>query len=252
MLLPVRRVLPLALAAGGLLAASAAAQELTPDAPVRLTRGETVRLQRALRVRADGVIGPRTRAAIRRVERRAALAVDGRPDAMLLQRLGVRAASVFPSAVLRPAPVRDAPASAPAPEAPAAPGPGAPAAAAAMALQAARATVGAPYRSGGEGPDAFDCSGLTRFSYAHAGVDLPHSSFAQAELGTAVDRAAIQAGDLVLFDTAGDGASDVGIASAPTTVISATTKGVKEHEIFDAYWGAHFVGARRLSALPPS
>jgi peptidoglycan DL-endopeptidase CwlO len=79
------------------------------------------------------------------------------------------------------------------------------------------------------------------------GLELPRSSFAQYALGTAVEPGGVQAGDLVFFDTAGPGASDVGIASSPTTAISATTHGVREHPIGGSYWGAHYVGARRLS-----
>jgi hypothetical protein len=38
----------------------------------------------------------------------------------------------------------------------------------------------------------------------------------------------------------------VGLATSPTTVVSATTHGVMSHAIFDGYWGSHFVGARRV------
>jgi cell wall-associated NlpC family hydrolase len=79
------------------------------------------------------------------------------------------------------------------------------------------------------------------------GVELQRSSFAQYDGGTAVAREDVQAGDLVFFDTAGPGPSDVGIASGPDTVISATTHGVREHELGGSYWGVHYVGARRLS-----
>lgn len=115
------------------------------------------------------------------------------------------------------------------------------------AVTAAMGQVGTPYASAGEQPGGFDCSGLTRWAFAAIGVDLPHSSFEQYKLGTAIERAQIQAGDLVFFDSAGPGASDVGIATGPTTVVSATTKGVMEHAAFDEYWGSHFVGARRLA-----
>jgi peptidoglycan DL-endopeptidase CwlO len=66
-------------------------------------------------------------------------------------------------------------------------------------LQAALAQVGDPYVWGGSGPDGFDCSGLTSYAYAAAGVSLPHSSRAQSRLGTAVPRAELQPGDLVFF-----------------------------------------------------
>jgi cell wall-associated NlpC family hydrolase len=80
-----------------------------------------------------------------------------------------------------------------------------------------------------------------------AGIAIPRTSFAQYATGSPVARGAIRAGDLVFFDTAGPGASDVGIATGPTTVVSATTHGVMAHATFDGYWGSHFVGARRVA-----
>jgi cell wall-associated NlpC family hydrolase len=65
-------------------------------------------------------------------------------------------------------------------------------------------------------------------------------------MGTAVSSSAIQRGDLVFFNTAGAGASDVGIATSASTAVSATTHGVMAHPIRGGYWGSHFIGARRL------
>jgi peptidoglycan DL-endopeptidase CwlO len=71
--------------------------------------------------------------------------------------------------------------------------------AAGEAIRVALAQVGAPYRYGSSGPDAFDCSGLTSYAYGAAGVSLPHSSRAQSSMGTQVSRSELQAGDLVFF-----------------------------------------------------
>jgi peptidoglycan DL-endopeptidase CwlO len=100
---------------------------------------------------------------------------------------------------------------------------------------------------GAAGPDAFDCSGLIMWALRHADVDAPHSSFAQYGMGKRVGRSDIQRGDLVFFDSFGGGASHVGIATSPTNAVSATSHGVMRHSIFDAYWGPHFIGARRIS-----
>jgi cell wall-associated NlpC family hydrolase len=114
------------------------------------------------------------------------------------------------------------------------------------AVHAAEAQVGDSYAYGASGPGAFDCSGLTAYALRRAGVSLPHSSFAQAGTGTPVARDEIRAGDLVFFSTAGPGASHVGIATSRDTVVSATSHGVMEHSISDAYWGSAYDGARRV------
>ncbi|WP_309229970.1 MULTISPECIES: C40 family peptidase [unclassified Blastococcus] len=76
-----------------------------------------------------------------------------------------------------------------------------PGSAAAVAIQTALAQVGDRYASGGTGPDAFDCSGLTSYAYAAAGITLPHSSRAQSTLGRQVSRQELQPGDLVFYYT---------------------------------------------------
>ena len=117
----------------------------------------------------------------------------------------------------------------------------------AEAVTAALSKVGAGYASGAAGPDAFDCSGLTMWALARADIAAPHSSYAQYAMGSPVGRSDIHRGDLVFFDSAGAGASHVALATGPTTAVSATNHGVMTHPIFDAYWGGHYVGARRLA-----
>lgn len=75
----------------------------------------------------------------------------------------------------------------------------APSDAAGVAVRTALAQVGDPYVWGKSGPDGFDCSGLTGYAYAAAGVALPHSSRSQSGLGQTVARADLQPGDLVFY-----------------------------------------------------
>jgi cell wall-associated NlpC family hydrolase len=114
------------------------------------------------------------------------------------------------------------------------------------ALAAARSQLGAAYVYGGTGDGGFDCSGLTQWAMARAGITLPRTSYSQFGVGAPVVQSAIQAGDLVFWDTDGTGASHVGIATGAGTAISATTHGVREHSIGGDYWGARYVGARRV------
>ncbi|KQS73265.1 C40 family peptidase [Modestobacter sp. Leaf380] len=71
--------------------------------------------------------------------------------------------------------------------------------AAQAAVDAAMTQVGKGYAYGGNGPDAYDCSGLTTAAYAAAGVALPRTSSAQSQVGTPVSRADLVPGDLVFF-----------------------------------------------------
>ncbi len=106
---------------------------------------------------------------------------------------GPAAAAPAPAA---PAPAPAAAAAAPAPApAPAGGGSGA----AQVAVQTALAQVGDPYVWGAGGPNAFDCSGLTQYAYAAAGISLPHSSRMQSQMGSAVSRSQLQPGDLIFY-----------------------------------------------------
>lgn len=71
--------------------------------------------------------------------------------------------------------------------------------AAQVAVNTALAQVGKPYVYGAAGPNSFDCSGLTQYSWAAAGVSLPHSAEMQAGMGTPVSLSALQPGDLVFY-----------------------------------------------------
>jgi peptidoglycan DL-endopeptidase CwlO len=196
--------------------------------------GVTRAVQSALGLAADGVYGPQTRAAVVAYQRSHALTVDGIVGPQTLSALGVSG------------PATSAATSAPATESAATTTTSSAGSGVQAAVAAAMSKVGSPYVSGATGPSSFDCSGLTSWAMRQAGIAIPRTSFAQFGSGSSVSQGAIQAGDLVFFDTAGPGASDVGLATGPTTAVSATTHGVMTHAILSGYWGEHFVGARRV------
>ena len=81
---------------------------------------------------------------------------------------------------------------------PARPAP-APNARAQAAVDAALSQVGKPYQWGASGPDSYDCSGLTMWAWAHAGVSLPHNSGAQYAATRRVGPNDWEPGDLLFF-----------------------------------------------------
>ncbi|MGJ5750947.1 cell wall-associated NlpC family hydrolase [Streptomyces puniciscabiei] len=71
---------------------------------------------------------------------------------------------------------------------------------AAAAFSAAQSVIGSPYVYGASGPSSFDCSGLTSWAYAQAGVSIPRTSESQATIGTRIyDQSQLKVGDLVFF-----------------------------------------------------
>lgn len=71
-----------------------------------------------------------------------------------------------------------------------------------IAVRAALSRLGSPYVWGATGPDRFDCSGLTQWAYARAGIHLDRTTYQQIYDGIAVPRAQVRPGDLV-FPSAG-------------------------------------------------
>lgn len=68
-----------------------------------------------------------------------------------------------------------------------------------VAIDAALSHLGDPYVYAASGPSTFDCSGLTQWAYASAGINLTHYTGAQAVQGVRVKVNQLLPGDLVLF-----------------------------------------------------
>ena len=111
----------------------------------------------------------------------------------------------------------------------------------------ARRYLGVRYVYGGVSPrTGFDCSGFTRFVYAHFGdrrsrISRPRSS----ALGRSVSRTALQPGDLVFFD----GLGHVGLYLGGGMFIHAPHAGSRvEISSLSGWYSTRFDGARRLVA----
>lgn len=120
---------------------------------------------------------------------------------------------------------------------------GATSAAARIAVQFALAQVGKPYVFGAAGPDAFDCSGLTMASWAHAGVSLPHSALEQYNYGHHVSFDQLEPGDLMFFYQP---IAHVTIYIGDGLMVSAPEPGESVKVVPASAFGSDFVGATRL------
>lgn len=117
-----------------------------------------------------------------------------------------------------------------------------------IAVRTAQAQLGVPYVWSGASPSGFDCSGLTQFCYAKAGVSLPHFAATQFADGPKV-KGALAPGDLVFF-VGSDGTpaapGHVGIYIGGGRMIDAPYPGVdvRVDTVADA---GNYVGATRPS-----
>jgi cell wall-associated NlpC family hydrolase len=59
--------------------------------------------------------------------------------------------------------------------------------------------IGVMYDFGADGPNGYDCSGLTSAAWRAAGKSLPHNAAAQYSATTRISRSQLQPGDLVFY-----------------------------------------------------
>lgn len=110
--------------------------------------------------------------------------------------------------------------------------------------------LGVPYRSGGNSAETgFDCSGFVRAMFKQTvGLILPRKAEQQAAATQHIDRADLQPGDLVFFNTMRRAFSHVGIYIGEGKFIHSPKPGaeVRVESMGIAYWRHRFDGARRV------
>jgi cell wall-associated NlpC family hydrolase len=140
---------------------------------------------------ADGVFGVSTQRALMAIQRANGLIVTGAMNIATARLLGLTQTptntTVAPATTPAPAPAPAQPAPAPSPKA-------------ATAVAAALSQLGVPYQPYALSPGvAFDCSGLTAWAWAQAGVSLPHQSAMQFASLPHVAAADARPGDLLFY-----------------------------------------------------
>ena len=112
-------------------------------------------------------------------------------------------------------------------------------------VQEAIDMLGKPYRIGGKGPDAFDCSGLIRYAYKRVGINLPPMTEKQIEAGLTVPAADVLPGDLVFFRIKGEFHGGI-MLNKKEFVHSSKTKGVSVDSLESSYWRRSFFCFRTI------
>jgi peptidoglycan DL-endopeptidase CwlO len=92
----------------------------------------------------------------------------------------------------------------------------------------------APYGYAQDGPDRYDCSGLTMAAWRAAGKSLPHNAAAQYSATARISRSSLRPGDLVFYR----GLGHVGLY-------------VGSNQIIDAPHEGAYVNVRSINIMPP-
>lgn len=108
----------------------------------------------------------------------------------------------------------------------------------AKATRVAASKKGRPYRYGASGPRAFDCSGLTSYSFKRAGIKLPRTANSQYRKVRKIAKRNVRKGDLVFFG--GSRKYHVGIYWGKGRILHAPYSGsrVKVERIWTKRWSA--------------
>ena len=105
-----------------------------------------------------------------------------------------------------------------------------------------------PYKFGGNGIGALDCSSYVQKVYSIIGINLPRSAREQFKIGDPVNKEELSVGDLVFFRTYASFPSHVGIYLGNNLFIHASSKSklVTIDSLETPYYFKRFIGAKRL------
>jgi cell wall-associated NlpC family hydrolase len=119
-------------------------------------------------------------------------------------------------------------------------------------LEAAETRIGAPYRYGGSGPEAFDCSGLVAYAHRQAGIAVPRTAAEQFSSAIPVERRELRPGDLVFFRLSGRNVGHVGIYAGDDRFVHAPQSGghVRLASLENEWYRRRFAGAGRFYTAP--
>ncbi|MGJ7912097.1 C40 family peptidase [Neobacillus sp. LXY-1] len=115
------------------------------------------------------------------------------------------------------------------------------------AISVAKANIGVPYKWGGMSPSGFDCSGLVKYSFGKAGINLPRTA-ADMFYTKGYRVGSLQTGDLMFFaPTKASKPSHVAIyVGEGKMIMASSSKGVMITYTSNSYWKPKYIGAKRI------
>jgi len=105
---------------------------------------------------------------------------------------------------------------------------------------------GLPFQFSGENRDGFDASGLLVYVFGQFGADLPRTTAEQATVGTAVTRAQLRAGDIVLLASGSTRWTGIFVGNNSVVWASPSVGEVRLASLSQAAISSLYRGARRL------
>lgn len=116
------------------------------------------------------------------------------------------------------------------------------------AAETAMLQVGRPYKFRGDSPAGFDCSGLVRYCYLAAGMNVPHGTEHLRMYTKPVSASELRKGDLLFFHESWKKYSHIGIYVGNNLFVHAphTGKTVRTDSLLDPYYKKHLIEARRF------
>lgn len=114
------------------------------------------------------------------------------------------------------------------------------------ALSTATAQKGDPYKGGAAGPNAFDCSGLTYYSYKKNGKTLPRTAQGQYNKSSKLSWSKRAKGDLVFFGTSSSNIKHVGIYVGGDKILNANSGSYRGYKVVVAPVSEYKYGGRKV------
>lgn len=114
------------------------------------------------------------------------------------------------------------------------------------ALSTALAQKGDPYKARAAGPNAFDCSGLTFYSYGKHNKKLPRTAQGQYNSSTHISWSKRAKGDLVFFGTSSSNIKHVGIYVGDNKIVNANSGSYRGYKVVVAPVSEYKYGGRKV------